>query len=117
MPPIKKFYSTLINEIVNLEEYKNAQQTWDKFKIMNFQEFTQLYNKADVVLLADIMENFRNVALQNYKLDPAWYYTTPGFAWDAMLKMPKQKLELLTDYDMVLMLEKGIRGGISQCCN
>jgi hypothetical protein len=50
-------------------------------------------------------------------LDPAWYYTVPGFAWDVMMKMTKQKLELLTDDDMILMLENGIRGGIFQCSN
>ena len=63
------------------------------------------------------MKNFRTVALQNYKLDPAWYFTTPGFAWDAMLKMAKHSLELLTDYDKALFIEKGIRGGLSQCSN
>jgi hypothetical protein len=63
------------------------------------------------------MENFRDISLKTYKLDPAWYFTTPGFAWNCMLKMTKQKLELLTDYDMILMIENGIRGGISQCSN
>ena len=63
------------------------------------------------------MENFIDIALKNYKLDPTWYFTTPGFAWDCMLKMTKQRLELLTDYDMILMIENGIRGGISQCSN
>jgi hypothetical protein len=88
-----------------------------KFQIKNLQEFTNLYNKVDILLLADVMENFRDIALKTYKLDPAWYFTTPGFAWDCMLKMTKQKLELLTDYDTVLVIEKGIRGGISQCSN
>jgi len=68
-------------------------------------------------VLAEIVENFRNISLKTYKLDPSWYFTTPGFAWDSMLKMTKQKLELLTDYDKVLMIEKGIRGGISQSRN
>ena len=63
------------------------------------------------------MKNVRDFSLQTYKLDPAWYYTTPGFAWDVMLTMTKQKLEILTNYDMVLMIEKVIRGGKSQCGN
>jgi hypothetical protein len=117
LPPIEKFYISLNNESVSQEEYENAQEIWDKFKIKNLQEFTSLYNKIDVLLLADVMENFRNISLKTYKLDPAWYFTTPGFAWDCMLKMSKQKLELLTDYDMLLMIENGIRGGISQCSN
>ena len=82
LPPIESFYSSLNNEHVNEEEYKNAQQIWNKFQIRNMQEFTDLYNKVDVLLLTHIMESFRNVALQNYKLDPAWYFTTPGFSWD-----------------------------------
>ena len=117
LPPIEKFYSTLNNENVSQEEYANVQEVWNKFQIKNLQEFTCLFNKIDVLLLVDIIENFRDIALKAYKLDPAWYFTTPGFAWDCMLKMTKQKLELLTDYDMLLMVENGIRGGISQCSN
>jgi hypothetical protein len=79
------------------------------FKIKNMQEFTNLYNKVDVLLLTDIMKNFRNIALKIYKLDRAWCYTTLGFAWDCMLKMLKQKLELLTDYDKVLFMVQDSR--------
>ena len=64
---------------------------------------------SDILLLADIFENLRNVYLQIYKLDPAWY-TSPGLIWDAMLKMTKIELELLSDYDMLLIIKKGIRG-------
>jgi hypothetical protein len=117
LPTIEKFYSSLNNESVSQEEYENAQEIWDKFKIKNLQKFTCLYNKIDVLLLTDVMENFRNSSLKTYKLDPAWYFTTPGFAWDCMLKMSKQKLKPLTDYDMLFMIENGIREGISQCSN
>ena len=75
--------------------------------------YHDLYLESDVLLLADVFENFRNVCLNNYKLDPAWYYTSPGIAWDAALKMTGVELELLTDPDMLLMIEKGVRGGIS----
>ena len=75
--------------------------------------YHDLYLESDVLLLADVFENFRNVCLKNYKLDPAWYYTSPGIAWDAALKMTGVELELLTDPDMLLMIEKGVRGGIS----
>ena len=72
-----------------------------------------MYNKVDVLQLADVFENFRDICMQNYKLDPAWYYTSPGLAWDAMLKRTGISLELLTDIDMLLMFKDGIRGGVA----
>ena len=64
--------------------------------------------------MADTFEQFRTLCLREYKLDPAYFCTTPGLAFEGCLKMTKVELELLTDIDMVLMFEKGIRGGISQ---
>ena len=64
-------------------------------------------------LLADVFERFRGICLSHYELDPAWYFTAPGLAWDACLKMTQVELELLHDQDMLLMVEKGIRGGVS----
>ena len=72
---------------------------------------------SDVLILADVFENFRNVCNENYGLDPAHYYTSPGLAWDAALKITKVILELISDYDMLLMIKKGIRGGISMISN
>ena len=69
--------------------------------------------KTDVLLLTDVFEEFRKVCLENYELDPAWYFTSPGLAWDASLKKRQVKLELLTDIDMLQMIEKGTRGGVS----
>ena len=68
-------------------------------------------------LLADVFEEFRNVCLENYSLDPAWYYTSPGLSWDALLKVSGVRLELLTDVDILLLFEKGIRGGVSMIPN
>ena len=70
--------------------------------------------KTDVLLLADVFETFRDMCLKHYKLDPAHFYTSPGLAWQAALKYTKVKLELLTDINMLLMFEAGIRGGITQ---
>ena len=77
------------------------------------QDYHDLYLKTDVLLLANVFKNFRDVCQENYGLDPAWYYTAPGLAWDAALKVTKVELELLADTDMLLMIEKGIRGGVS----
>uniref|UniRef100_A0A2S2NAY5 DNA-directed DNA polymerase n=1 Tax=Schizaphis graminum TaxID=13262 RepID=A0A2S2NAY5_SCHGA len=115
LPPIEKFYSSLTDKNVTIEEYKNSQKIWEVFNIKNLREFTSLYNLIDVLLLTDIMENFRDISLANYKLDPLYYYTTPGFAWNSMLRMTNIKLDLLTDVDQILMFESGIRGGLSQC--
>ena len=77
-------------------------------------EYHNLYLKTDVLLLAYVFENFRNNAMNIYGLDPAHYYTSPGFSFDAMLKFTKAELELLHDVDMYNMIEQGIRGGICQ---
>ena len=72
----------------------------------SFKDYHELYNKVDVLLLADVFENFRNICLTNYELDPAHYYTAPGLAWDAALKVTDVSLELLSDVDTLLMIEK-----------
>jgi len=82
-----------------------------------FREYHELYNKTDVLLLADVFENFRDVCLENYGLDPTWYYTSSGLSWDAMLKCTKIELEFKRDHDMLLFIKKGIRGGISMVSN
>ena len=76
-------------------------------------DYHDLYLKTDVILLADVFENFRKVCKHNYNLDPAWYFTSPGLALDAMLKLTEVELELITDPNIYLMVENGIRGGIS----
>ncbi|VVC33624.1 Ribonuclease H-like domain [Cinara cedri] len=115
LPPMEKFFSSLTGKHITFDSYENAQKIWASFKIKNLREFTILYNTLDVLLLSDIMENYREVSLGDFKLDPAHYFTTPGFAWGAMLKKTSIKLELITDIDMHLLFEQGIRGGLSQC--
>ena len=75
--------------------------------------YHKLYNLSDVLLLADIFEIFRRICMNHYGLDPAWYFSAPGLAWDATLKIAKIQLDLLSDHDMLLMIESGIRGGIA----
>ena len=113
LPPKEAFYSKLNNKNISVADYEHAKKVWDTFKMKNLGEYTDLYNKLDVLLLADVFENFREICLEIYKLDPAHYYTAPGLSWDACLKMTGIELELLTDVNMLLMNEKGIRGGVS----
>ena len=80
-------------------------------------DYHHLYNQSDVLLLADIFENFRDTCRRNYHLDPCWYYTAPRLALDACLKLTKVELELLTDQDMLLVVERVMRGGISMISN
>ena len=113
LPPKSAFYSRLNDSGISDEDYEHAKTVWDEFGFKTFREYHDLYNLSDVLLLADVFENFRDVCSENYDLDPAWYYTSPGLAWDAALKLTGVQLELLSDYDMILMVKHGIRGGVS----
>ena len=114
LPPKEAFYSKLSDEdITDNDNYQHAKKVWETFNMKTMREYHDLYLESDVLLLADVFENFRDVCSKNYGLDPAWYYTAPGLAWDAALKITKVNLELLTDIDMLLMIEKGVRGGVS----
>ena len=113
LPPKEAFYSQLYDEDISDEDYQHAILVWNTFNCKTIRDYHNLYLKTDVLLLADVIEKFRKTCLKHYQLDPAHYYTSPGLAWDACLKTTGQKLELLDDYDMLMMIERGIRGGIS----
>jgi len=115
LPSKENFYSQLNDEDISNDDYEFACEVWKKFNIKTLGEYSDLYLKTDVLLLADVFENFRDVCMTTYKLDPAHYYTSPGLTFDAMLKLTKVEIELLTDVEMLLFVEKGIRGGITQC--
>ena len=116
-PPQKAFYSNLTGKGINNYNYNHVLNVWKTWNMKTLKDYLELYNITDVLLLADVFENFRDICLKNYGLDPVYYYTAPGLAWDAMLKMTKINLELLSDVDKLLMIEKGIRGGISIISN
>ena len=117
LPPREAFYSKLSGRGIKEKDYKHAWNVWNTFKMKTFKEYHELYNVTDVLLLADVFENFRDLCLKIYGLDPVYYFTAPGLAWDACLKMTDIELELLSDPNMLLMFEKGIRGGISIISN
>ena len=99
---------------ISEEDYQHAQRVWKEFRIHNLGDYHDLYLRTDVVLPANVYEGFRDTCLRHYKLDPAHFCTSPGLAWKACLKQTGIKLELLTNPDMLLMFERGIRGGITQ---
>ena len=116
-PPRKTFYSKLSGRGISEKNYKHVWNVWNTFNMKTLLEYHELYNITDVLLLADVFENFRDLCLKIYGLDPVYYFTAPGLAWDACLKMTNIELELLSDINMLLMFEKGIRGGISIISN
>ena len=117
LPSKEDFYSILNDKHIEDKDYQHAQNVWNTFNIKNMGEYHDLYLASDILLLADVFENFRKTCLKYYKLDPCHYFTSPGLSWDAMLKMTNIKLELMTDIDMFQFIEKGLRGGISYIAN
>ena len=117
LPTKEDFFSILNNEHITDEDYNHALKVWKTFSLKNMGEYHDLYLTSDILLLADVFENFRKTCLEYYKLDPCHYFTSPGLSWDAMLRMTNIKLELMTDVDMFLFIEKGLRGGISYIAN
>ncbi|XP_035233732.1 LOW QUALITY PROTEIN: uncharacterized protein LOC118205552 [Stegodyphus dumicola] len=113
LPPPAAFHNSLTDEEISASDYEHAQAVWNSFNIRTMGEYHDLYVKSDVLQLADVFENFRKLCLQFYEIDCAHVMTSPGLSWQACLKMIEQPLELLTDVDMHLFIEQGIRGGIS----
>ena len=113
LPSKESFYSNINMENIDDIDYRHGNNIFKRFKLKNLGEYHDLYVQSDTLLLADVFENFRNKCLEVYELDPAPFLSLPGLAWQACLKKTNVKLELLTDYDMLLMVEEGIRGRIS----
>ena len=108
------FHSELNEEGISDVNYAHVQKSWEVFKIEKMGEYHHLHVQWNTLLLADVFENFRDKCIEIYELDPAHFLSAPGLAWQACLKKTGVKLELLTDYDILLMVEKSIRGGICQ---
>ena len=112
LPSKKDFYSNLNMEDIDDIDYRHGNNVFKGFKLEDLGDYHDLYVQIDTLLLADVFENFRDMSVKVYELDPAHFISLPGLAWHACLKKTNIELELLTDYDMLLMVEEGIRGGI-----
>ena len=117
LPGKESFYSNLTLENISEIDYTHANNVFKKFNINNLGEYHDLYVRSDTLLLADIFENVRQSCLENYELDPVHFVSLPGLAWPACLKKTNVERELLTNYDMLLMVEEGIRAGICHAVN
>ena len=114
LPPKEAFKNDLSGEHISDKEYEFAQSVWDMFQCKSMKEYTELYLLIDIMLLADIFENFRSNCIENYHLDPVYYFSAPHFTFDAFLRKTKAEIELITDLNQYLFLCKAIRGGVSQ---
>ena len=128
LPPKDAFYSRFNMKGISDQDYEHAQQVWNTMEKKTLGCYHDTYLKTDVLLLTDVFETFRNTCLKNYKLDPAHFYTAPGLAWQALIKTAAEycehekkrkdcelcpdefRLELLMNMNMLLMVEKCIRG-------
>lgn len=114
LPEKEAFFNTMTNKHISQQNYSQACAIWNKFNCKNLGEYSDLYLKIDVLLLADIFENFRLVCYETYNLDPCHYVSSPGLSFDAMLKYTQVELELFTEFDMLQFIKSGIRGGVCQ---
>ena len=113
LPNRCKFLSSVKEKCISKKDYLKADNIWNVFKMNTMGDCHDLYLKTDVLLLADVFEKFIKHCLGYYGLDPCHYFSSSGLSWDAMLKMTRIKLYLISDIDMPLFIEKGMRGGIS----
>ena len=115
-PSHSLFFSMLKNKNITWDEYEKARKGWKAFNCKNMSDYTRIYCIRDVLLLADIFENFRKINIKEYDVDPLISgYTLPGISWYNMLRYTKQELKLITDRNTYEDFEKGIRGGVSMC--
>ena len=113
LPDRCKFFSSLKDECISVKDHVKAIDVCNVFKMNPMGDYYNLYLKTYVLLLADVFEKFIKTCLDQYQLDPCHYFSSPGLSWDAMFKITGIESELISDIDMHLFIEKGMRGGIS----
>ncbi|RYA71283.1 hypothetical protein DD595_25365, partial [Enterobacter cloacae complex sp. 4DZ3-17B2] len=107
LPTQDKFFNKSYECEVSESDYVHARNVWNVLKCNTMGEYSDLYLKTDILLLADIFENFRTTLIKSHGLDPAHYYTLPGYTWDCALKHTQVELQLITDINMVMFIERG----------
>ena len=120
LPSKESFYSSINdgkrgkgNDGISDKQYIHLKLVWKEFGFKTLKDFHNHYLKKDVLFLAGVSEKFMSTSLKYYNLDPCYYFSAPELSWDAMLKMTKVELEKISDPDMHLFFENGMRGGIS----
>ena len=110
LPDKEAFYGSLNMEDITNVDYRHAEKVFKNLNNKNLGNYHDLYVQSDPSLLVDVFENFRKMYIKIYELDHAHFLSAPKLAWQACLKKTEVELELLTDVDMLLMVEEGIRG-------
>ena len=111
LPDKQHFFNTLKDEDISAKDYNHAKAVFKEFKCKNLLEYMELYVATDTILLADVFEHFRNLAIESYGLDPLHYVSLPSFGRDAMLKQTGVEIELISDVEVLNLIKAGIRGG------
>ena len=117
LPDKSQFYSSLSESEITQEMYDHVKSVWSSYNCSKLSDLHDIYLKVDVLLLASVFENFRHTSLENFGIDPLHHFSTPGLTWAGALKRTKAEVQLFTDVDMLLMIEKGIRGGLTMVTN
>ena len=113
LPHKDEYYNILKRKGISDDDYTFAVKIWNEFKLKNLGQLHDLYMNTDVMLLADVFESFRKTSIKTYKLDPAHFLTAPSLSWAACLRLTKIRLELLTDPDMNIFIDRSLLGGMS----
>ena len=109
LPDKEAFYSNLNMEDITDVDRRHVKRVFKSLTNKNLGDYHDFYVQSDTLLLSDVFENFRNIDIKVYELDLAHFLSAPGLAWQACLKKTEVELELITDPDMFLMVEKGFR--------
>lgn len=110
LPEMKELHRNLTMKDITDADYKNAKRVWEDFRMQILVEYHDLYVQGDTLLVAILVESFRNKYIKRYELDPAYFLSAPGLAWKTRVKKTKAEFERLTGVDMMLMVQKGVGG-------